>query len=194
MRFTREYLLTVTPDRGSKNSILNWVLKQNLVQRNLFNPNLISVFNNVLILHIACISPASSLKIFVFIKFRGCFLLCGSALDPFADFQRARLPRPPASALTQSCFKNSSGFFLKNRPWYDQEYWLHAINPCTIQIMTSPQILWYFFTVAVLFHNCIRFRISTRSIRNIRTGVELSYVSFPPYRTNEYIKIIISML
>ena len=88
--FTREYLLTVTPDNSSKNSILKWVLKLNLVQRNFFNPNTIKNMSFCClithwILHIARISPASWLKIFVFIKFRGCFLICGSVLNPLAD-------------------------------------------------------------------------------------------------------------
>ena len=72
-RFTylRSFLL---PNNGSKNSILSWVLKLNLLQQKFFDPNIpknLSLYCLIKhrILHIAWISPALWLKIFVLIKF-----------------------------------------------------------------------------------------------------------------------------
>ena len=65
---------SLLPDNGSKNSILNWVLKLKLVQQNFFNPNNVSFYSLIKhwILHIACIYPALWVKIFVSFKFCDC--------------------------------------------------------------------------------------------------------------------------
>ena len=103
------------PDNGSKNSILNRVLKLNLVQQKVFHPN---TLNNVSfywlikhwILHIACISPALSLKMF-FLKFRDYFVILGSALEPLEVLQRLLDPQLRLFLLNSIYLKNDSSFF-----------------------------------------------------------------------------------
>ena len=119
------------------------------------------LFNNALnsscCVHLSCFV----IENFCFYKISWLFCNFWLCVAPQADVQRAHPPRPPASALTQCCFKNGRSFFFQINP--DMTKNTDATHKKSLYHPNTD-------VITVSFHDCTRFRISNRSIRNIRKG------------------------